>query len=309
MLMAFALAGCTSDEVKVQRVIKRGIDECKKSKDTFAEVTLFDGKAEVLRVACERPLENVKLVDEFHAKGETGPYTWLVGQDDETDIWVLSGVEWETMRKARRAVRAKDPSEDVMARAKDLLTEAQAKVPESSWIRLKRLDNALEMRSHERAHADDPTSLGDAQTVYADVLAWANDKKRTDVAGRARLAVVQYYRDYENKLRSARDNIGGDDEWIQSLIDQARKDGNDADLAKYTKELEEARAKRPAQIAALKKKVHATHVRLCKEVGGLDPDGIQDADAKQMASSLKGAIDCSPATLAAPKTDPPDGDE
>jgi len=295
LLALLVAAGCTSDEEKVARVIDQALVDCKKSEDEFAKITVVGGQDEVLKVACEKDVTDLELIDEYHASAKVGPYDWLVGVDSETGVWVLTQVDWEPIGDARRQLAEESPPKDARARAESSLATAQEALPDSAWIRRTRLDNLLDTRATDRGKSENPTELGEAaQKVLDDAITWARENNRPDIAAELRAMVVDYYKDYASKLEMAFENIGGQDEWLQNLINQAQKDGNTEDAAKYRKTLEESLAGREAEIARMNGLIADSRKNACKYLSELDPAGLEGA-IRDRVIALKDATDCSPA--------------
>ncbi len=288
------VAGCTPDEEKVQRVIERGLQECKEAEGPFAEVTVVGDKDEVLKAACEKEIKDLKMIDEYHASAKVGPYDWTIGVDSETGVWTLTQVDWETLGEARRSIRGEDPPKDARVRAEKAFAKAQQEMPESEWIRKARIENLLELRTVQRGKSDDPVSLGDAGPVLQESINWAEQNDNAAFAAELRMMLVDYYQDYASKLQMAFDNIGSSDEHLEALINQARKDGNQEDLEKYTKTLEEARAGRDEEYAEMEALIAGAKKNACQYLSKLSPIAL-DADLAKRASEMKAGVDCSPA--------------
>jgi hypothetical protein len=288
------LLGCTSDEEKITRVIEKELKSCQESEETFYEVTLFDdSKVEMLSVACDEPIGEIERIDDFKARTTTGPYTWLFGIDEETGVWVLSGVSWDTFEKGKRDVVGEDLTPDVLQSGIDLLGEARKEWDKSAWILEHRLDAALRIRRKTRGKAEDTTSLGEQpSTMLDDAVAWAKENEQPELAARSQLMVVDYFKNQRDKLVSSLDNFGGQDEWLENLIAQAKKDKNKEDEKKYTDELAKIRAERPGQIKEVRRKIFVVTGHLCDHIGKVD-SGVGGELGDKLASA-KNQVDCSP---------------
>ena len=299
------LTACTPDEEKITRVVEQGLADCKRAEGEFAAINVIGGADEVLVATCDGAITDLKILDEFHASATVGPYTWLVGVENDTGVWVLTQVDWEALEEARRHLAGDEPPKDARQRAEAALAKAQAEMPESEWVRLKRLENLLALRETERANGATPTALGDAaQSVFDESLKYAAANENPALAASLRMMVAEYYTDYASKLNAAFDNIGGQDEWLESLIEQAKKDGNKEDLANYTKTLEEALAGRDEEIATMNATIADARKRACDQIAKLDTAALE-GDVRKSATALKSGTDCSPEALAAPPAEAP----
>jgi hypothetical protein len=290
------VVGCTPDEEKVQRVIERGLKECKEAEGPFAEITVVEGKDEMLKIACEKEISDLQLVDEYHATAKVGPYDWLIGIDSSTGVWTLTQVDWETLGEARRSIRGEDPPKDARVRAEKAFAKVQEEMPESEWIRKARIENLLAMRKVQRGKSEDPTALGDAGPILQESINWAEQNEKPALAAELRMMVIDYYQDYASKLQMAYDNIGSSDEHLEALIHQAEKDGNKEDLEKYTKTLEEARAGRDDEYAKMDALIAGAQKKACQYLAKLSPVALE-GDLATRASGMKEATDCSPEAL------------
>lgn len=292
MLALGFVVGCTPDEEKVQRVIERGLQECKEAEGPFAEVTVVGDKDEVLQAACDKEIQDLKMIDEYHASAKVGPYDWTIGIDSETGVWTLTQVDWETLGEARRSIRGEDPPKDARNRAEKAFAKAQEQMPESTWIRKARIENLLELRKVQRGKSEDPVALADAGNVLQKSINWAEQNDNPAFAAELRMMVIDYYQDYASKLQMAFDNIGSSDEHLEALINQARKDGNQEDLDKYTKTLEEARAGRDAEFEKMENLIAGANKQACAYLAKLSPVALEGEMANR-AAGMKEGTDCS----------------
>lgn len=295
-LLALLLAGCTSDEEKINRIIDAELEECKAAEGPFYEVKLFDdSKVEILKSACELEVGEIERIDEFKARTTTGPYTWLFGIDEQTDVWVLSGVSWDAFDRGRRDIENPDATPDVLKTGIELFSEAQDEWAGSAWIQEKKLEAALRLRETNRTKAKSPTELG---ATTADILKETRERAdeigEPELAARAEMMTVDYFKDYRDKLISAMDNFGGQDEWLENLIAQAKKDKNKEDEKKYTEELEKVRAERPAQKQEVRRKIYEVTKNMCDHLANVDGGG---EEIQSRVEAIKNQVDCSPEGL------------
>lgn len=298
-------AGCTPPLEKVQKTMAASVEECRtaKGEGPFVEVSLFgkDNKVKLLREACNLPITDVVLVDEIHAGGKTGPYNWRIKLDDESDVWVLVGVDWELIEDIREMESIKDPTLESLIKNDGQLKEAQELVPKSEWLRLVRLDNALKIRAKQRKMEDDPGIGEHASAIYKEVLEWAKAEGKPQVAAEAQLKVIRSLKRYQGQMQDALDGLGQQDDWLIKAIDLAKKERAAAKKAKnkeeeqkqaeyekkYTEELSERRAKRPAEEARLKGRVEALNKLVCEQVAQLNVGVITDEELKKSAEAAK----------------------
>lgn len=304
-LVGMLFVGCTPPLEKVQKTMAASVEECKTAKGDgpFVEVSLFgkDNKVKLLREACNLPITEVGLVDEIHAGGKTGPYSWRIKLDDESEVWVLVGVDWELIEDIRQLQEIKDPTLESMIAADGQLKEAQELVPKSEWLRLVRLDNALKVRAKQRKMEDDPGIGEQADAIYKDVLAWAKAEDKPQVGAEAQLKVIRSLKRYQGQMQDALDGLGQQDDWLIKAIDLAKKERAAAkkaknkeeeqkqaeDEKKYADELAERQAKRPAEEARLKGRVEALNKLVCEQVAQLNVGAITDEELKKSAEAAK----------------------
>jgi hypothetical protein len=294
--MAFVAVGCTPPLEKVNKVMSASVEQCKKSPGPFAEVTLgMSGeKATVLRAACDLPITDVALVDEIHAVGKTGPYSWRIKLEDGSEVWKLMGVDWEELERAKSVREAKEPTTESLVQTETSLAAAQVAVPESKWIQLERLDNLLTLRARQRKAEEEP-GIGDAaKAVLDETVAWGKEKDKQDVVADAQLRVIRSLKRYRGQQADAIDGLGQQDDWLIKAIDLAKKDKIKEDVDKYTKELEERVAKRPAEEARLKERVAALDKLLCEQIAQLNMGAIKDEELRKSAQAAQSSTKCLP---------------
>lgn len=298
------IAGCTPNEEKVQKVIDRALEECKASEGPFSEVTVVEGKDEVLTETCAMPVTDLKLIDEYHASAMIGPYTYTVGIDNETGVWVLTQVDWEALADARRALKGEDPPKDARERAEPAFAKAQEELPSSAWIREQRFANILELRKMERNKDADRVKLGEpAQKLLDETTAWALENGKPELAFKLRMMVVEHQKRFAGSLENSFGNLGGSDEHLEATIRQAEKDGDKEQAEKYRATLEKERAERPAKIKRMQDEIVAARKAACAQLEKIDPMTLE-GDAKVEATKAIGATKCTPDAFEPP--DPAD---
>ena len=263
LMLVIVLSACTPPEEKVNKLISNALTACQAQAEPFYEVDVIGGKDKILKDVCGMPVENLEIIEVYTAKATVGPYSITAGIDDTTGVWVLSGVKWNDLDKA---IRNTGKDSEIGAREQGLaLWEAtQASVPDSRWIRYERFKNALELRKKTRGKDKNPIGLGPAQPVFDEMVKWAAEKD-PDFEQTLRAEVVAYHAAQAEKLELSLENIGGQDEWLESLIKQARKDRNKEDETKYQKELDDSLAGRDAQIDEVNARVTAARKLACED--------------------------------------------
>lgn len=292
VVLLSGLAACqTSHEDKIKRVIDGHLAKCKAAEGTFYDVEIDDEKARILREVCSLPVDNVKQTDEFHAIAKTGPYDWLLSVDKETAVWVLNAVDYEPMTDALSALAAADPDETSMTKAVAALGEAEKGLPDSEWVRVTRVEQAMKLRDKQRGKdKEDPTGLGSAKGVYEANLAWAKQKDPNTQA-KIQLAFIEAYKKYMFKLQDAFDGLGGQDEWYEASIRAAQKEKDTKTVDEYTAELAKLRAERPAEKKMLMDRKALAFDMLCKTISELPT--VTDAEVAKGVDSAK-ATNCAP---------------
>jgi hypothetical protein len=297
LLVASIGAGCTSHKEKAQKVIREAVELCKKAEPDgpFYELELFDGNTdEILHLACNKKIEKFEIEDNLLAWAYTGPVRWNAQLAKETGVWTLSGVEWSDLKRARRALDADDPSEQQLTYAIDHLKDAQAAVPESSWIRLRRLEALLKLRMDTRSQdTPKPATIGPkAQTQFDETLAWAKKKSNLSAQVEARYLVVEHLRDYLGRVEMILSSDGTSDEWLIKSIEQAEKEGKPEKAEAYRKELELTRKKREKAQKIFSAREVKVRDALCQHVGKLSPAGLDDDELQKRVIATKEAVDC-----------------
>lgn len=294
ILACVALIGCTSDEEKIKKVIDEQIAKCKTSADTFVEVDVAGGKSLVLTEVCHLPLEGPVLVDEFHARANTGPFFWILGLDKELSVWVLNEVTYDPIIVAKREIESRNATPESLAKADSMLAEAEKALPDSSWVRLSRVENALRLRGMVRGKdTQNPAGLGDAQAVIDANLAWAKAKNPADAA-KIQLAVIEHLDDYFRRLRSSAEGLGSRDDWYRASIEQAKKDKDVKTVTEYQAELDKILAERPAERKTLVERMGQIFDQTCAMIGDLKSDGIEDSELKKQVDARKSSAKCAP---------------
>lgn len=293
--------GCTPNEEKVRKVVDRALEQCKQAEGPFAEVTVVEGTDEVLKETCAMEVKDLKLIDDYHATAMVGPYTYTVGIDNETGVWVLTQVDWENLAEARRGLAGGDPPKDARQRAEAAFAKAQQELPSSEWVRRERFENLLAIRKLERNQDTDRIRLGDAVQKLLDET--AADAQHKALAAQMRLMVVDYDKDFAAALESSFGNLGGADEHLEATIRQAEKDGDTENAKKYRETLEKERAERPAKIKRMQDEIVAARKAACDQLSKVDPN-VLEGDVKKEAMAVKSGTKCTPDAFEPP--DPAD---
>lgn len=294
-LTAAAASGCSDKKKKASKVINEAVEKCRSSDETFHEVELLKGAEtqEVLAATCEEELGEVKMVDEFSAEAELGPYLWRAGLDQETGIWTMQSVDWETLSQARKRLGRESLDENVLKHAEKQLAKAQRQYPESSWIRLERLGVLLQLRSRDRELAQSGLELGDEVTEHLEeTLQWARDSENQGAEAKAQLRIVGYYRDFLDQVANARDAMGSQDVHLKRSAELAEEEGNPEEAEKYRTQLEELKEKRPEKRKQFDELTEETELLLCERVPDLSTEGIEDSALVARIEETKNRIDC-----------------
>lgn len=290
------VAACTPPQEKIKKVLDEHIASCKKAEGEFAQIEIFDGSTEpVLKIACDEPIEELRLEEKVRATAQTGPYEWTISTHPDSGVWVVSNLQWPVMDDARRVLEMEDPDENTLRSGAEKLAEAQEALPESDWIRRKRLGLLLALREKTRSKegAKDLAGLGEqAQAYYAEQLEWAAE--RPEVAAQLRLQVIDYLRDYDSFLDLALESQGSGDEHLENAAKLEEKEGHKDKAAEYRAELEERKKKRAEETKQLRARKEKLRARLCKELAALSPQGIREEGLKERVAGLKSSVECVP---------------
>ncbi len=297
VLVTVGLLGCTSEKEKARKALEEAVEKCREADvdGPFYELEVVGGETEeVLAATCDEEITDFEMLDQFEARAMTGPTEWRVAKDSETTVWVPMSAEWRDLKDAMSSIKEEDSSKSSLEYAENLLAKAQETVPESSFIRLRRMQNLLDLRKELRREAkEQPWTLGDAaQSHFEETIEWAKENDRLDVAVEARLMVVQNIEKYLDYLDQAIGSLGSQDEWLEKSIEASEKQG-DKEAAEATREeLEKMREDRPRKREKLETRKAKTKAFLCEHIAKLSPSGVSDGQLKKRVISTKETIDC-----------------
>ncbi|MEC9442076.1 MAG: hypothetical protein VYE40_13315 [Myxococcota bacterium] len=297
LLAALALTfigGCTPPDELIKKMLGGHLEKCKSAEGDFAEIKLFDGNTEkILKSTCEEPVTELVIEDKIKASAKIGPYKWLIGQNPDSGVWVVSGIEWREMTDAQRILSEDDPDANTLEAGAKHFEDVEKALPNSPWVKLSRLELLLQLRKKTRNKKDqkeesDITGLGErAQTQYNAIQEWAKANSNADLATKSRVMIIDYYRNYNNFIDNALETQGSGDEHLQNAIKMAEKEKNEADAEKYRKELERVTAERVVETERLTKRQKALKKAMCEEIAMLSADGIKDDALKSSAIAAK----------------------
>lgn len=283
-------AACTPPEEKVNKLITTAMTKCQAAEGYFYEVEVVGGKDKVLRDVCALPIENLEIIEEYSAKATVGPYHVNAGIDSATGVWMLSGMSWQPLDKARKTTM--DDAE-IGARQKGLAywDEVQKALPDSRYIREQRWKNGLELRRKTRGKDKNPLGLGTAKAMFDEMVKWGKEKD-PEFAELVKVDVVEYHKNQSEKLEMSLENIGSQDGHLEALVRQARKEGNSEDAEKYQKELDDSIAGRDAKIERIETRSAEAMKNACAAVKNIDTSKIKDADLKKRANGVRTGLSC-----------------
>ena len=288
------LAGCTPPQELIKKMLAGHLEKCKSAEGDFAEIKLFGGEKEtILKETCEEPVTELMLEDKIKATAKVGPYTWLIGQNPDSGVWVVSSIEWREMSDARRVLKEDDPDVNTLEAGAKHFEKVAEKLPDSPWVKLSRLELLLDLRKKTRNKKGkdeeaDITGLGArAQAQYDAMQEWAKKNNNADLGTKARVMVIDYYRNYNSFIDNALETQGSGDEHLQNAIKMAEKEKNEADAEKYRKELERVTAERVLETERLTKRQKVLKQSMCEEIAALSADGIKDDTLKSRVIAAK----------------------
>jgi len=308
-LVVGSAVGCTPAEEKVKKIFEAGVAECKsQGKDPlFGEVELFTSEdpALVLRESCEQPMQELVKVDEFHITAKIGPYEWISGIDDESGAWVLSGVTWATMDRLERTIKSDEIDAKTLEQSRGDFDKAVEEFPSSSWVRLRRFDNLLRLRKKTRKRGDAGAGE-DANKALEELVKWAGEQSKPDAAAEAQVAMLKHLRQHKNVYQDSLEGLGTNDDRFRTTIEQAQKDLKAAKKARdkeaaeaaqktiddYSADLEKMLAERPEKEAQFQKWIEASTAELCKQLGLVKTDGVENAELKEQLTAMKSSTKC-----------------
>lgn len=295
-LMAFC-TGCTQPRDKARKTLKKKISSCQTSevKGAFHQVELMGGERKrVLQAACHKKLGRLEKIDEFTFEGETGPYTWRMGLQTDLGVWKLVDVGWPLLEKVARRRDNENLTEETHRKIEGLLEKAQKALPESSWIRLERLENLLALRAMQRSYDEKhPSELGKkASKYFADVVAWSDEQGDNYAEMKARYMVVDHWLEFIRELESAVQSSGRSDQWLEKSIEIAKKKGNPKKAEEYRKQLESKKSERKKLKESAKGFKKSAKNKACEQLKHLSSGTVKRDALKQRIASAIGRIDC-----------------
>jgi hypothetical protein len=297
LFVAGLASGCSNPKEKVKKKITGEVEECQNGKGTFHDVKMSDGSTKrVLRATCSEKMGRVQMPDSLTGKMQVGPYTWQVGQDAETGLWVLEGVSWSPLDSALNRMDRDSDDLNVINSLISNLEKANEGFPSSEWIRLKLFETRLEARRIKWNEVDDidPMSLGEAVNSQLESLEkWAMDNDNPSLAAKARLAVGDYYGKYIDSLKMQKSSVASDsvEVRLKKSAELAEEKGNDKEAKEYREELEKLRKERPKKIKALEEKVAEATDKMCEVIMGIETEGLSE-EVADTVSKRQATPDC-----------------
>ncbi len=297
-LLATSFAtGCTSDKAKAKKSITEAVTTCRKAKadGPFYKVKLFGDKTdEILKATCDKKITKFKMTSEVSAEAFTGPVRWETRIAEGSGVWTLYSAEWPDLERAKKAITDDDKSEERLTYAAKNLAEAQKQMPNSAWIRLRRLEALLDLRMKKRKHdSPNPISIGkDAQKQYDETLAWAKKNDDLDTQVEAQYLVADHLRHYLSRIDMVLSSDSSSDDWLINAAKASDKDGDHKKAEEYRQQLEKNREQRIKTQEIFTKRRVQTKDALCKQLAKLSPAGVQDADLQKRVVGVKSAVDC-----------------
>lgn len=296
LVAALAVAtGCSSMEDRIENVVEHERDECKQADDQFYEVTTQDGSTyEVLAELCHLEPSDAEMHTDWRGTVETGPLMWTAEENQDDSTVYLTRAAWPALDRARSAAGSDDP--ETLEEAEEHFAEAQSEYGDSSWVRLNRLENLLDLRDHERP--DDPDELEgsllgeDVEQLYREVVEWAESEDKPETADRARLAVVDHLSGYIGEQQSSIDSLGGQDSHYESIIEHERDEGNIEEAEKYEEKLEERRERRPEIKEQLQTRIRMGRLEGCDVLDELDAADVDDDRLGDRIEARADDFDC-----------------
>lgn len=298
LLCISALVGCQNDEKNARAALEEAVEACRQAEvdgPYYALDVIGEEPENVLAITCKEEITGFEMLDQFEAKAMTGPTEWRIGQDADARIWLPMSAKWRALDEAIRALDEDDPSPETRQYVEEKLASAQSVAPESSFIRIRRLENLLELRATERRKTgtQEPWTLGQAAQSHLDeTLSWATERDQDDVAAQARFMALETNLDYQGYLEMAIDSLGSQDEWLEKSIKASEKD-EDFEAAQETrKELEQRRADRPRKRAQIEERMAANKAFMCERATQLNPSDVSETSFKKRISGLKQSLGC-----------------
>lgn len=288
VLVLVLAVGCSSNQNRVQRVITLEIEKCKESTETFYEVEIRSGaNYEILTELCHLEPSEVSMSSEWTGTLTTGPLEWTARENEDTRAMELIRVSWDDFDRALRH-RATDPTETSLVSAERSFAAAQEDYGDSSWLRMERLRNLLDLRATTRSTGEDnPADIGDeARAYFEEVAQWAEDQGLGDVKVEAHLAVIEHLTDFQQRYARSIQTLDRRDEQMETAIRGAEHQEDRERVVMLTEELAERRANRPEEVARLQSRIDEAERVKCELRQGLSVDDVEDSGLRDQLTTL-----------------------
>ncbi len=293
------LAGCSDPKEKALKNITKKVEECRQAEPegmfyTF-ELRGNDDTERVFKAACDMEIEKFEMSSDVSAHAYTGPVRWGTRISKKTDVWTLFVAEWPSLERALNAIEGSEIDVDSRRYAESHFSQAQEQMPDNAWIRLRRLENLLDLRTETRKKDDkNPPHIGDnAEKQLDETVAWAEENDNPDAKARAQYLAVDHVRTYIDKIDRILSADGSSDEWLIKAAEASEKEGDKEGAQEYRDELEETRKKRAETQELFTERREQTVAYLCERLEELSLDGVTDDTIKTQVDTAKGAVDCS----------------
>ncbi len=289
LVMGIAM-GCSSTEDRIENVVTHELEQCKQSDEVFHTVRTRTGSSfEILSELCHLEPSEVEMTNEWRGTIRTGPLVWMAEDDEDERAVLLRRVAWDELERATSYSNRQNPDAEDLQKAEEHFATAQQQYGDSSWVRMQRLENLLNLRAETMSSDDDETVAGtDAEAYYDEVLQWADAGNDAETKARARLAIVDHIGDYISRQQRSIETLGARDDRLKAAAEHAEDDGDSEAAEEYRQELKKRQEARPEVRETLQKRIDRATREACGYTGGLNVDDIsEDALRTRITSTLR----------------------
>lgn len=245
LLLLPTLLACASEEEKVQRKVEQELSQCQAAEGTTWDIKFETGPAyTIYREFCAAPVWNIKFSEKINATADAGPYTYQLRQNTSDGRWLLTGVAWTELDRARSIDTLDDPADSDLENAERFLAAAEAEAPNIDEIKLLRLKFLLLQRKRtNKKNEADKSTLGVAEAYYKQATE-ATASSDPDLALALHLQVLAYYDRFRQLAEESATPSAQTGEWQAAAVKAVRIEAEDAkkagNMELYKKKLAEA---------------------------------------------------------------------
>lgn len=293
-LVLVMATGCSSTEDRIENVVTHELEQCQETEDVFHTVRTRTGSSfEILSELCHLEPSEVEMTNEWRGTMRTGPLVWMAEDDEEERAVMLRRVAWDELDRAKSYSGRQNPDVEDLETAEQHFATAEEQYGDSSYVRMLRLENLLNLQA-EKISSDDVESLvGDAaESYFEEIVAWAGERDDAETIALARLAIVSHVEDYISRQERSIDTLGARDDRLKAAAEHAEDDGDREAAEEYRQELQERQDERPQVRERLQGRIERAEREACGYTDALNVDNIGDDDLRTRITSTLRAYEC-----------------